>query len=564
MFFSMHWLLCCATSAPLHDGSSSANIPLFLAGNSRFLLLKRARVPRALLNFLGGFPVAIDASKEDLLIGVCGAGAMGRGIVQVAAAGGVNVRVFDINKEQLKDAVNFIDNMLGRAVEKGRMEADAHKVAINRIQMIDSMEGFRECDIVIEAATENLDIKKKIFEEIEKNVRDETIIATNTSSLSVTTIASACEKPERIAGFHFFNPVPLMRLVEVIDGVLTLPEVGDQLMVLGARMTREPVRLRDAPGFLVNQVGRGYNVETQHLQAECVGEFADLDRILRDGAGFRMGPFELMDLTGLDVTHPASELIYRQFFDEPRYRPSTVMQSRMEAGILGRKTGRGYYRYEDGKKVEPDAKPAPEYDGRSVWISKAEPDGHAALNEIVDKCGGQIDNGDTPSPVSLILVTPVGQEVTQAAIEQGLDATRTLGVDYLIGLSTHRTVVTNPATKSEYRDSAHGLLTADDVGATVVRDCPAFVCQRVLSTICNIGCQIAQLGTAEPDDIDKAVVLGLNYPSGPLTFGETLGAKNVLRILEGLYASYGDPRYRPSPWLRRRALLGLSLFDTEI
>ena len=172
--------------------------------------------------------MAIDASKEDLLIGVCGAGAMGRGIVQVAAAGGVNVRVFDINKEQLKDAVSFIDNMLGRAVEKGRMEADAHKVAINRIQMIDSMEGFRECDIVIEAATENLDIKKKIFEEIEKNVRDETIIATNTSSLSVTTIASACEKPERIAGFHFFNPVPLMRLVEVIDGVLTLPEVGDQ------------------------------------------------------------------------------------------------------------------------------------------------------------------------------------------------------------------------------------------------------------------------------------------------------------------------------------------------
>jgi len=508
--------------------------------------------------------VTVDASKEDLLIGVCGAGAMGRGIVQVAAAGGVNVRVFDINKEQLQDAVNFIDNMLGRAVEKGRMEADAHKAAVNRIEMIDSMAGFADCDIVIEAATENLEIKKKIFAEIEDNVGDEVIIVTNTSSLSVTTIASACKKPERIAGFHFFNPVPLMRLVEVIDGVLTEPEVGDQLMILGSRMTREPVRLKDAPGFLVNQVGRGYNVETQHLQAECVGDFADLDRILRDGAGFRMGPFELMDLTGLDVTHPASELIYRQFFEEPRYRPSTVMQSRMEAGILGRKTGRGYYHYVDGKKVEPEAKPAPDYDGRSVWISKVEPDGHAALSDIVAKCGAQIDNGDTPGGDSLILVTPIGQEVTQAAVEQGLDATRTLGVDYLIGLGTHRTIVTNPATKSEYRDSAHGLLTADGVGATVVRDCPAFVCQRVLSTICNIGCQIAQLGTAEPDDIDKAVVLGLNYPSGPLTFGETLGPKNVLRILEGLYASYGDPRYRPSPWLRRRALLGLSLFDTEI
>jgi len=508
--------------------------------------------------------VPVDANDKDLLIGVCGAGAMGRGIVQVAAAGGVNVRVFDINTEQLQDAVNFIDTMLGRAVEKGRMEADDHKAAVSRIEMIDSMAGFLECDIVIEAATENLDIKRKIFAEIEKNVRDDAIIVTNTSSLSVTTIASACSKPERIAGFHFFNPVPLMRLVEVIDGVLTEPSVGDQLMILGKRMTREPVRLKDAPGFLVNQVGRGYNVETQHAQAECIGAFADLDRILREGAGFRMGPFELMDLTGLDVTHPASELIYEQFYHEPRYRPSSVMRARMEAGILGRKTGRGYYLYEDGKQQVPEATPAPAYDGRAVWISRAEPDGHKALSDIIDKAGGKIDRAGTPGSDSLILVTPVGQEVTTAAVDQGLDAERTLGVDYLVGLETHRTIVTNPATKAEFRDSAHGLLTADGVNATVIRDCPGFICQRVLAAICNIGCQIAQFGTATPEDIDKAVVLGLNYPNGPLTFGETLGAKNMLRILEGLYTAYGDPRYRPSPWLRRRALMGLSLFQTEI
>ena len=290
--------------------------------------------------------MVVDASKEDLLIGVCGAGAMGRGIVQVASVGGVRVKVFDINNEQLEEALKFIDNMLGRAVEKGRMEEKTRQDAVSRIELVGAISDFSDCEIVIEAATENLEIKKKIFAEIEDVVSDKTIIATNTSSLSVTTIASACKRPERIAGFHFFNPVPLMKLVEVIDGVLTEPYVGDQLMVLGSRMTREPVRLKDAPGFLVNQVGRGYNVETQHLQAECVGEFVDLDRILRDGAGFRMGPFELMDLTGLDVTHPASELIYRQFFDEPRYRPSPVMQSRMEAGILGRKTNRGYYVYE--------------------------------------------------------------------------------------------------------------------------------------------------------------------------------------------------------------------------
>jgi len=508
--------------------------------------------------------LVVDASKEDLLIGVCGAGAMGRGIVQVASVGGVRVKVFDINKEQLEEAFKFIDNMLGRAVEKGRMQQEARQDAVSRIELVGAISDLSDCEIVIEAATENLEIKKKIFAEIEDVVSDNTIIATNTSSLSVTTIASACKRPERIAGFHFFNPVPLMKLVEVIDGVLTEPCVGDQLMTLGSRMTREPVRLKDAPGFLVNQVGRGYNVETQHLQAECVGEFVDFDRILRDGAGFRMGPFELMDLTGLDVTHPASELIYRQFFDEPRYRPSPVMQSRMEAGILGRKTNRGYYVYENGKKLEPETKALPKYDGGPVWISKAEPDGHAALSDVANSCGAKIVTGDTPPDGALILVTPVGQEVTQTVVDQGLDATRTLGVDYLVGLGTHRTVVSNPATSIEYRDRALGLLNNDGVGATAIRDCPAFVCQRVLATICNIGCQIAQLGTAEPEDIDKAVVLGLNYPSGPLSFGETLGPKNVLKILEGLYTSYGDPRYRPSPWLRRRAMLGLSLFDKEI
>jgi 3-hydroxybutyryl-CoA dehydrogenase len=508
--------------------------------------------------------VPVDANKDDLLIGVTGAGAMGRGIVQVAAAGGVNVRLYDLNPDQSADAVAFIGKMLSRNAEKGRMTEDEVKAAMGRIEVIDDPKGFAPCEIVIEAATENLDIKKKIFAQLEEIVAEDAIIATNTSSLSVTTIASACKRPQRVAGFHFFNPVPLMRLVEVIDGVLTEPWVGDAMMILGKRMTREPVRLKDAPGFLVNQVGRGYNIESQHINAECVADFPDIDRILREGAGFRMGPFELMDLTALDVTHPATELIYRQFYEEPRYRPSPIMQARFEAGMLGRKVGRGYYDYPDGKQSVPAEAAAPAYDGRDVWISKAEEDGHRLLADIVQTAGGSLDTGDKPGADSLILVTPVGEDVTTAAAAQGLDPERTLGVDTLVGLKTRRTIMTNPATKAEFRDSAHGLLTKDGVPATVIRDCPGFIGQRIISCICNIGCQIAQFGTATPEDIDKAVVLGLNYPNGPLTFGEVLGAKNILRILESLYRLYGDPRYRPSPWLRRRAVLGLSLFKTEI
>lgn len=506
----------------------------------------------------------VDASKDDLLIGVTGAGAMGRGIVQVAAAGGVNVRLFDLNSDQSKDAVAFIEKMLGRAAERGRMTTEEAAAAVGRIEVIDDPKDFAPCEILIEAATENLDIKKKIFAQLEEILAEDAIIATNTSSLSVTTIASACKHPQRVAGFHFFNPVPLMRLVEVIDGVLTEPWVGDALMTLGRRMTREPVRLKDAPGFLVNQVGRGYNIESQHIQAECVADFIDIDRILRDGAGFRMGPFELMDLTALDVTHPATELIYDQFYQEPRYRPSSVMRARMEAGILGRKVGRGYYAYEDGKQVVPEEAPPPYYDGRAVWISDAEPDGRRQLMDIVQSIGAPVDDGAQPALDSLILVTPVGEDVTTTATAQGLDPVRTLGVDTLVGLTGRRTLMTNPATDADYRDAAHGLLSKDGVPATVIRDCPGFIGQRVLSMICNIGCQIAQFGTATPEDIDKAVVLGLNYPNGPLQFGEVLGPKNVLRILEGLYRFYGDPRYRPSPWLRRRAMLGLPLQTTEI
>ncbi len=506
----------------------------------------------------------VDANKDDLLIGVSGAGAMGRGIVQVAAAGGVNVRLFDINADQCKEAVDFIGKMLGRAADKGRMAQEDADAAMGRIEVVADINEFAPCDIVIEAATENLDIKKQIFAQLEDVVSDDAIIATNTSSLSVTTIASACKHPERVAGFHFFNPVPLMRLVEVIDGVLTEGWVGDALMILGKRMTREPVRLKDAPGFLVNQVGRGYNIESQHIQHECVADYVDIDRILRDAAGFRMGPFELLDLTALDVTHPATELIYNQFYQEARYRPSSVMRARLEAGMLGRKVGRGYYVYEDGKQIVPDEASPPKYDGRPVWISKVDAEGHQKLAEIVRTCDGNLDTGDTPGSDSLILVTPIGEDISTTAAALGLDPARTLGVDTLVGLTTRRTVMTNPATEAAYRDAAHGLLSNDGVPATMIRDCPGFIGQRVISMICNIGCQIAQFGTASPDDIDKAVVLGLNYPNGPLKFGEVLGASNVLRILDALYRFYGDPRYRPSPWLRRRATLGLSLFKTEI
>jgi len=284
--------------------------------------------------------MALDINHPDLVVGVVGTGAMGRGIVQVAAAGGVHVLMTDSRPGAAAEARDFIDKMLMRAAEKGTLTRDEAVAAVNRIKIVSGPAEMKPCQVVIEVIVENLEAKQKLLAELESVVAPDCILATNTSSLSVTAIASKLKTPQRFAGFHFFNPVPLMKLVEVIDGLQTESWVCEALMGLGRRMTREPVRLKDAPGFLVNQVGRGFTLEASHLAHEGIAAFPDVDRVMRDVGGFRMGPFELMELTGLDVTQPASELIYNQFFQEPRYRPNLIMRSRYEAGLLGRKSRR--------------------------------------------------------------------------------------------------------------------------------------------------------------------------------------------------------------------------------
>jgi 3-hydroxybutyryl-CoA dehydrogenase len=312
-------------------------------------------------------------------------------------------------------------------------------------------------------------------------------------------------------------------------------------MGLGKRMTRTPVRVADAPGFLVNQVGRGYNIECAHIVSDGVSTYADVDRICRDAVGFPMGPFELMDLTAVDVTHPATALIYSQFYHEPRYRPATLMQMQLDAGLLGRKVGRGFYTYTDGKPdAEPEA-PAPAYDGRPVWISNAEPDAAAKLRAIVEAAGGNLNSGDRPSDDALILVTPIGGDATDSAVSEGLDAARTMAVDTVFGLDKRRTLMKTPVTNSDFAAAAHGLLGGGDVPATVIGDTPGFIAH----------------------DIDMAVVLALNYPMGPLAFGDAAGPATILKILRNIQRLTGDPRYRPTPWLRRRAELGVSLLTPE-
>ena len=506
----------------------------------------------------------LDTDRSDLTIGVLGTGAMGRGIVQVAATGGMQVLMMDTRAGAAEEARDFVARMLYRAAEKGSIGQDDAAAAGARIRIVDALADFKPCHVVIEAVTEDLALKNSLWKELDGLCGPMTIFASNTSSLAIAAMAAATRRGDRFIGLHFFNPVPLMRLVEVIDGLQTGNWVSEALMVIGRRMTREPVRLTDAPGFLVNQVGRGFTLEAAHLVSEGVATFVDVDRVLRDVGGFRMGPFELMELTGLDVTQPASELIYNQFFQEPRYRPNLIMRSRYEAGVLGRKTKRGFYEYDaEMKPIVPAEPAAPAARPESVWVSPAESQGYATLVQLLKKIGARLEIAAKPSAKALILVTPVGDDATSCAVEQGLDPKRTIAVDTLFPMAKRRTLMGTPVTDRVWRDAAHGLLASDGVPVTVCRDSPGFIAQRIVAMIVNIGCSIAQSRTAQPADIDQAVTLGLNYPNGPFKFGDVLGAERVYKVLSAMYRIYGDPRYRPNIWLTRRAKLGVSLLTPE-
>ncbi|WP_197348182.1 3-hydroxyacyl-CoA dehydrogenase, partial [Ralstonia pseudosolanacearum] len=309
-------------------------------------------------------------------IGIVGTGAMGRGIAQIAAQAGLRVRLFDASPQAVEAARAALADTLARLAAKGRLTADQADAALARLMPAAALAELADCDLVVEAIVEDLEVKRDLFRQLEAIVRPETILASNTSSLSITAIAAACRRPERVAGFHFFNPVPLMKVVEVIAGLRSAPAACDALAALAGRMGHAAVRCIDMPGFIVNHAGRGMNTEGLRVVQEGVAAFADVDAVMREQAGFRMGPFELMDLTGLDVSHPVMESIYRQFYDEPRYRPSRITAVRLAGGLLGRKTGEGFYRYADGQKPVPPEAAAPAARPKSVWVSRAHAAGH--------------------------------------------------------------------------------------------------------------------------------------------------------------------------------------------
>ena len=496
---------------------------------------------------------------------VVGTGAMGRGIAQMAAQAGSRVILFDNQAGASERARAELFAQWDRLLEKGRLDSAQNQLYKSRLECAESLAALAPCDLVIEAIVESLDAKAALFAALEGVIADSAVLASNTSSLSITAIAARLRTPHRFAGLHFFNPVPLMKVVEVVAGLRTDSSVCDRLTAFVRQMGHTPVQAADTPGFIVNHAGRGYGTEALRVAGENIADFATIDRILKDQVGFKLGPFELMDLTALDVSHPVMESVYRQYYDEPRYRPSVITAQRLAGGMVGKKVGQGFYRYDNGV-AQVAAEPAPPQvdEMPPVWVSPRAAR-RIELLQLLKTLDARIETGQNPSPQALTLVAPLGFDVTTVAVVERLDPARTVGIDMLMDDATtrRRVLATNPATRPDMRDAAHALMARDGKAVSVIRDSGGFVTQRVVATIVNIAADMCQQAICSPADLEIAVRLGLGYPMGPLALGNHVGPTNVLEVLFNMQTVYGDPRYRPSPWLRRRGAIGLSLLHEE-
>lgn len=278
-------------------------------------------------------------------IGVVGAGTMGAGIAQVSAQGGFETVVYDISQEFIDKGLGRIKGFLKGSRERGKISAEEEQAILSRLRGTLELEDFKDCALVIEAAPERLDLKRETFKKLDSLCDPESLLATNTSSFSVTAIGSVARRPERVLGMHFFNPPPLMALVEVIQGMRTSPAAMEKAVAITRKIGKTPVRAKDTPGFIVNRIARPFYNESLRILGEGQAEVETIDRIMKEAGGFRMGPFELMDLIGIDVNFSATESLYNSFFHDARFRPSPIQQRMFLAGYLGRKTGRGFYTY---------------------------------------------------------------------------------------------------------------------------------------------------------------------------------------------------------------------------
>ena len=502
---------------------------------------------------------------ESAKVVVVGAGAMGGGIAQVALGAGCRVDIYDARRESAGYAVQRLRETLAKLVGKGRiLQGDADAMWA-RVSAIDSLDHCDEADLVIEAVVERLYVKREVFVELESVVRTDCILATNTSSISVTAIGAALKHPGRLVGMHFFNPAPLMGLVEIIAGMETQSSVLDTIVETARAWGKSPVRAKSTPGFIVNRCARPFYAEALRVLGEGGGDCATLDALMRDSGGFRMGPFELMDMIGHDVNFAVTRSVFDAFYGDPRFLPSLIQQELVEAGFLGRKSGRGFYDYSlDAKLREPNILPIEQTDalpalhGEST-LTNALRDRFEARS-VAYSMATRVKADDRVLQVNDAILYPSdGRTATQRASESGIDNTvlLDLALDYqtctLIALAR-----ADQCSEMAWNDVV-GTLQAAGYGICKLDDVPGMLVLRTVSMLANEAADAVNQGVCSAVDADVAMCTGVNYPRGPLTWADEIGVHRVFTTLLNLARSYGEGRYRVSPLIRRHAYSGVAL-----
>jgi 3-hydroxybutyryl-CoA dehydrogenase len=547
----------------------------------------------------------MTALSKSATVAVIGAGTMGAGIAQVAAHAGHPVLLYDVAVGAVEKGIAGVRAGLDKLVERQKMGAGERDALLSRIRPVDTLDPLTGAALVIEAVIEKLSVKHEIMAALERVVKPDAILATNTSSLSITEIAAHLRRPERVVGMHFFNPAPVMALVEVVSGVATAQAAAETVFDTAKAWGKAPVYAKSTPGFIANRIARPFYGEALRLAEEGAADAATIDAILKDCAGFRMGPFELMDLIGIDVNFLVTKSVWEAFFHDPRYAPSLLQQEMVAAGRHGRKTKWGWYDYRPGA-----AKPAPQeapvgpkpktivlsqnpafaaergaYDPAADLAALAR---EAGIGVTFEETAPDVRPLDDPfSPRGGIQLASAGPEEFDFAPGTAEDRYERFA-ETTIGLDGCRLRLTRGSTGHEpgwrepddlpvalydlaldYRAAprialavpagapktvlltAAGFFQALGKRVSVVEDVPGLVAMRILAMLANEAADAVYRGVCSEADADIATLKGLNYPAGPLAWAKKLGWHRIHDVLRALNLYYGDPRYRVAPPIRR-------------
>jgi 3-hydroxybutyryl-CoA dehydrogenase len=499
---------------------------------------------------------------------VIGAGIMGAGIAQVAAQAGHLVFLFDLREGAAQNAREKLAMTLEGLVSKGRLDAQSAQTTLAHIKPVASLEDAQSARLVVEAIVENLQAKRALFQQLETLMNSETVLATNTSSISITAIAHGLQHPGRLVGMHFFNPVPLMKLVEVVSGLQTQPKVAQAIFSLSEAWGKVPVHARSTPGFIVNRIARPYYAETLALLQEQAARPEALDLCMK-AVGFRMGPCELMDLIGHDTNFAVTQSVYEANFYDKRYVPSLVQREMVDGGLLGRKSGQGFYHYPSGMPAWTPPPVEALNPSAQVVIHGSGPIADHLADHLANRLTDQLKKSPGQAPKRETSSSWVGLAIDDARLILSDGRTAT---EWRASLKTRdvavfdRFIVAQVGGTHERAPLAYAIatgsspswqsqvpawLTALGFQPVELTDTPGLIVTRTLAMLINEAADAVTQGVCNPDAADAAMKLGVNYPQGPFEWLASWSAQEVVDVLDALDAYYRGERYRVSPSLRR-------------